>query len=270
MLEYIAQANLTKLMSYLPIIRKDIKQWKVIEIILEQDIDPEKDGIIDTLKTFWAMETGVIFLFNRREVMAIIKVGLLFDPSEMKHGLGSMLPDYRFKVQTKGLTTHGIDSLQIRIVDIMRAQQKAGGSIEAEQKSDLFRERALRKTQKFLIVDDDIFMRSMVKKVAKDFGEVFELDDPEKIDTSYAEVNPDIVFLDVHFPGKSGFDSVSNILAVDKDAHIVILTADGTRDNIIKTKELRAKGFIVKPFTREKLQEAIGKVETVASKTHVA
>ena len=67
-------------------------------------------------------------------------------------------------------------------------------------------------------------------------------------------------------PGKSGIDILEEILMFDQTAFIVMLSADTAKDNVLETRKLGAKGFVAKPFTKEKLVDMLQKCPTMKMK----
>jgi CheY-like chemotaxis protein len=61
---------------------------------------------------------------------------------------------------------------------------------------------------------------------------------------------PDLIFLDLNLPGINGFDFLSRIKTNAALSHIpvVIYTTSSREEDIIKTKNLGAAGFITKPY----------------------
>jgi CheY-like chemotaxis protein len=60
---------------------------------------------------------------------------------------------------------------------------------------------------------------------------------------------PDLIFLDLNLPGISGFDCLTKVKQNPKLAHIpvIIYTTSDREEDIAKTKQLGALGFITKP-----------------------
>ena len=115
-----------------------------------------------------------------------------------------------------------------------------------------------------MIAEDDMFMRSLIKKGLDAHGNITVLEDGSAVVDTYLKTLPDIVFLDIHLPVRSGMEILSEILIFDPDAYVVILSSDSVKDNVLYTQKIGAKGFIAKPFTKEKLEEALWKCPTVA------
>ena len=71
-----------------------------------------------------------------------------------------------------------------------------------------------------------------------------------------AELDPDVVILDIKMPGLDGIEAASRI-AEAHDAAVVILTAFSQRDLIERAVEAGALAYLVKPFQRSELVPAV-------------
>jgi len=71
-----------------------------------------------------------------------------------------------------------------------------------------------------------------------------------------AELDPDVVILDIKMPGLDGIEAASRI-AEAHDAAVVILTAFSQRDLIDRAVEAGALAYLVKPFQRSELVPAV-------------
>ncbi len=70
----------------------------------------------------------------------------------------------------------------------------------------------------------------------------------------FLETNsPDLILLDVHMPGLSGFDTLERIRDMEKQIPVIFLTADDDADTETKGLSLGALDFIKKPFVPEVL-----------------
>lgn len=117
-----------------------------------------------------------------------------------------------------------------------------------------------------LIADDDLFVRKIIKGGLEGLTKFMEVADGKEVEPAYINFEPDIVFLDIHLPNKSGIEIVRKLMEMDKDAYIVMLSADSTLDNVKTAMELGAKGFMAKPFSRERLLHYFHNCPTVAFK----
>ncbi|MBR7552899.1 response regulator [Allobacillus sp. GCM10007491] len=116
--------------------------------------------------------------------------------------------------------------------------------------------------KKILIVDDAAFMRMMIKDilVKNGFEVVGEAQDGVEAVEKYAELQPDLVTLDITMPEKDGLTALKEILSADSDAKVIMCSAMGQQSMVIDAIQAGAKDFIVKPFQADRVLEAINKV----------
>lgn len=110
-----------------------------------------------------------------------------------------------------------------------------------------------------LIIEDDLFTRNLLKSVLKDTCEVTNAGDGYSAISKYPYYAPDIVFLDIDLPDINGLNILRKILSFDPETFIVMLSGHSNRDNIINAIENGAKGFVGKPFTKDKIIHYIQK-----------
>ncbi|EAC8144950.1 response regulator [Listeria monocytogenes] len=107
---------------------------------------------------------------------------------------------------------------------------------------------------KLLIVDDAMFMRTMIKNIVKDsdFEVVAEAENGLEAVKKYDEVKPDIVTLDITMPEMDGLEALAQIMAKDP-------SAKGQQGMVVDAIKKGAKDFIVKPFQADRVLEALEK-----------
>jgi two-component system chemotaxis response regulator CheY len=112
-----------------------------------------------------------------------------------------------------------------------------------------------------LIVDDAAFMRLNLKNILKDDYEILgEAENGKEAVEMYQEHEPDIVTMDITMPVMDGIEAIKAILDIDPEANIVVCSAMGQQKIVIQAIELGAKDFIVKPFKKDRVKEAIAKL----------
>lgn len=123
-------------------------------------------------------------------------------------------------------------------------------------------------SQKVLIVDDEAHLRMLIQQTLEELeDEDVELltatNGEEALETIQAE-RPQLVFLDVMMPKKSGFDvchAVKNELRME-GVHIILLTAKGQEFDKQKGLEVGADLYLTKPFDPDlllqKAREVLG------------
>ena len=79
------------------------------------------------------------------------------------------------------------------------------------------------------------------------------------------ELNPDMVFLDIEMPGLSGLEILDAIKSRHLPTFPVIVSGNGSFENLKASMEKGAKGFVVKPYTSDKINQMIVKYSKVDS-----
>ncbi len=116
---------------------------------------------------------------------------------------------------------------------------------------------------KVLVVDDALFMRSMIKDILKNSGKydvVGEAANGKDAVDRFKELLPDLVTMDIVMSGMDGIEATREILKHDPKARIVMCSALGQEPLVIESIAAGAKDFIVKPFTPEKVIQVMDHV----------
>ncbi len=110
-----------------------------------------------------------------------------------------------------------------------------------------------------LIVDDAIFMRTMIGDILKQAGfeVVGEASSGVEAVEKYRELEPDLVTMDIVMPDMGGIDAVKEILSEHPDAKILMCSAMGQQALVVEAIQAGAKDFVVKPFQPSRVLEAV-------------
>jgi two-component system chemotaxis response regulator CheY len=115
-------------------------------------------------------------------------------------------------------------------------------------------------SHRVLIVDDALFMRSMIKDIlvnAGDFEVAGEASNGREAVQRYEEVKPSLVTMDIVMPEMDGIEATKEILQRDPKAVVVMCSALGQEALVIESLAAGAKDFIVKPFSAERVLKVI-------------
>lgn len=154
-----------------------------------------------------------------------------------------------------------------------KAEEGAAGFNAARVRRELYengmrtlaRRRAARKGPIVMIVDDDQFTTTLVKRTLSDY-EIFATASAEAALSDYVHCAPDIVFLDIELPDANGHEILKALLDIDPDAHVVMLSGNGNHANIERAIKSGAKGFVGKPFNAAHLIKHVRTTPSVARK----
>ena len=107
-------------------------------------------------------------------------------------------------------------------------------------------------SKNILVVEDDLDIRELISfNLAKEGHQVFEANDGEVGIDKARNNNPDLILLDLMLPGIQGLD-VCRIIKSDqetKEIPIIMVTALGQEEDIVKGLETGADDYITKPFS---------------------
>jgi len=115
---------------------------------------------------------------------------------------------------------------------------------------------------KILVVDDCRISRMMIINTLKKngFDELMQATDGNEAVVYYKTTHPDLTILDITMPNKCGITALEEIIKYDNKAKIVMMSASGDEEIVIKAIKTGASNYIVKPFNAEKLLNVIQKV----------
>jgi two-component system, chemotaxis family, chemotaxis protein CheY len=113
--------------------------------------------------------------------------------------------------------------------------------------------------KRVLIVDDANFIRVLLRSVLVPNG--FEIVGEAKNGTEavqlYRRLKPDVVTLDITMQEKDGLQAAREILIVDPEARIVMVSALGQRQLLIDAARVGIKDFVLKPFSPARILSAV-------------
>ncbi|MCH7866255.1 MAG: response regulator [Myxococcales bacterium] len=119
---------------------------------------------------------------------------------------------------------------------------------------------------KILIVDDSSTMRKIVMRTLRQAGydgaEVLEAGDGIEGLAALDQGPVDLIFSDVNMPNMSGLDFLKALRDREEfeDTPVVMVTTEGGQSAMSEAVELGANGYVVKPFTADKLREVLEEV----------
>jgi two-component system chemotaxis response regulator CheY len=120
---------------------------------------------------------------------------------------------------------------------------------------------------KVLVVDDFATMRKIVRNILKQIGfeDISEAEDGNAALRLIKNEQVGLVVTDWNMPNMSGIDLLREIRQNPQTADIPVLmvTAEGLKDNVLEAVKAGVNNYVVKPFTAEVLQE---KIETIFKK----
>lgn len=116
-----------------------------------------------------------------------------------------------------------------------------------------------------LLIDDEPFIRLTMRQIFAQAGippqNITDISNVADGMTEVARVRPSVVFCDIHMPGETGIDFVTQLRAVNLPdlaaTPVVMLTSDATADSVMLAKEAHVHGYLVKPVSINSVKQAI-------------
>jgi two-component system chemotaxis response regulator CheY len=115
---------------------------------------------------------------------------------------------------------------------------------------------------KLLIVDDSLTIRQAIERNLKAFSleVVGTAGDGKTAIEMFKSLKPDIVTLDITMPEMDGITVLEEMMKINKDVKVMVITALKDKATGLRAIQLGAKSYLVKPFTSEKLKAAFSRM----------
>lgn len=127
----------------------------------------------------------------------------------------------------------------------------------------------------FLLIDDDLitleFMSEAINKLYPG-SKVDVFNNGLEIEKVLQDLMPDVVLLDLHLPGKNGFDICRAIKQFDEDKSIkvIVMTGYDSKENKEKAFNHGAEAYLSKPFEEKNLVETLLSVLPVGNHSRIS
>ncbi len=111
---------------------------------------------------------------------------------------------------------------------------------------------------KVILIDDERLARSELKRLLQEFPDVEVIGEAANAEEAIEKIealNPDLIFLDIQMPGKTGFDLLTQL---EKAPHVIFVTAYD--EYALKAFDVNALDYLMKPVEPKRLADALLKV----------
>lgn len=117
---------------------------------------------------------------------------------------------------------------------------------------------------RFLVVDDSITMRRITVHALNRMGytDVSEAGTGQEGLDLLSSTPVDLIITDCAMPGMNGVDFVRQVRNSDRTSQIPVLmvSASASQEEIVDARKAGVNGYLVKPFTSERLREKVASV----------
>ena len=108
---------------------------------------------------------------------------------------------------------------------------------------------------KSIIIDDERLARNELKKLLQEHPEINVIEEAVNAKDGIAKIemyNPDLIFLDIQMPDKTGFDLLAEL---ERAPRVIFTTAYD--EYAFKAFEVNALDYLLKPIEPKRLNDAI-------------
>lgn len=114
-------------------------------------------------------------------------------------------------------------------------------------------------SKRAIIIDDERLARNELRKLLSEHAEVEIVAEAANANEGIEKINelqPDLIFLDIQMPGKTGFDMLSEL---ERSPAVIFTTAYD--EFAIKAFEFNALDYLLKPIEPKRLSDALHKLD---------
>jgi two-component system LytT family response regulator len=111
---------------------------------------------------------------------------------------------------------------------------------------------------KTIIVDDERLARTELRRLLLPYKDIEVVAEAVNVDDAIEKINqfdPELIFLDIQMPGKTGFDLLEML---DKSPKVIFTTAYD--EYALKAFEYNALDYLLKPIEPKRLEDSIRKL----------
>lgn len=110
-----------------------------------------------------------------------------------------------------------------------------------------------------LIIDDSRTSRRILREILENAGYsvIGEGINGEDAISMYRDLKPDLMTLDITMPVMDGLEALERIKEEDKNAKVVVITAAGQKEKMMRAIKGGAADFVTKPYEPEQVLGAI-------------
>ena len=112
---------------------------------------------------------------------------------------------------------------------------------------------------RILLVDDTSYAKQLLNRILSSDGHeiVGEASDGIEGIEKYKTLMPDLVLMDMIMPRMGGMECMDEILKFDRNAKILVVSADSQGDHVANTVHKGSLGYINKPFKKDTVLEEV-------------
>ena len=115
------------------------------------------------------------------------------------------------------------------------------------------------KDVRVLIVDDEVFFRKVLRDIIGKIGFtiVAEAANGNEAVEMFRTQRPHVTIMDIYMPEKNGIEATRDMIALDKNAKVLICSASDFDSDTQAALDVGAKAILMKPFVPKEIYEAV-------------
>lgn len=182
-----------------------------------------------------------------------------FTPKGVKHGAHTFHRYY--DLPSQGVELRHVCKGKMSVWAMSPVARLHSPAEQASKFQTAAEKRKTRTTREILIVEDQKFYANLLLSMIGTTYSSHVSTSAEQAMIVYLAKAPDIVFVDSDLPGMSGFDMIEWIRKIDPHAFLVIISSNRELEELMRAKENEIKGFVLKPYNRQKIVDCLQKYE---------
>lgn len=117
-----------------------------------------------------------------------------------------------------------------------------------------------------LIIEDEPYVRTIIRRILTglQIGDVHEANDGGEGLMQTLRVRPSLVLCDVHMKPVDGLKYLQTLRDVKipeiRDTPVIFLTSDANQDLVMRARDLKVAGYMVKPVSVNDIKKSLGRV----------
>ena len=110
-----------------------------------------------------------------------------------------------------------------------------------------------------MLVDDSLIMARKLEMMVQELGHevVHVCKTGLEAVMAYPTIKPQLVLMDITMPDMDGIEATQRIMAIDAHARVIMVTSHGQQAMVVRSLEMGARGYVLKPVVKEKLATMI-------------
>ena len=246
-----SNSELEKFIQFVATKKNELQDWKFLHITAQGSLGDVKIGEVEQFLKFQihTENSWLLRMPDTNELLLFIHNDGEFVLTQFEKSLHVNFGDDILPTGSQGFEENGLAGFS-KIIEPHIEEDNIPARIAFT--------RMARADNNIMVLDDDPMVLKQMEKILGDFGNVMTLKTVEDFEGKYVQHAPDIFFLDIHLDAAEGNKILKELQRnTDPYAHVIMISSDTKENLVMDIKEGGAKGFVVKPTSRDNLHKHI-------------